>query len=92
MASADQSPPFTSTSGRIARISTSGCEVRLRRVAEAGLGDMTHAIGRAIPGTTIAIQRAGSDLYRASRVDLHRAWAELSFTMQGLREIGRAHV
>ncbi len=47
---------------------------------------MTHRIGRAVAGTAIRILHGGTECYRASRVDLHRAWAELSFTMQGLRD------
>jgi phosphoribosylformylglycinamidine synthase len=57
-----------------------------QRLTEAGLGDVTHVIGRAVPGETIRIARGGAEIYRASRVDLHRAWAELSATMQSLRD------
>jgi phosphoribosylformylglycinamidine synthase len=56
------------------------------RFASAGLGDLTHVIGRAAQGGTIRIASGGSECYRASRADLHRAWAELSYTMQSLRD------
>ena len=36
--------------------------------------------------TPMRIAQGGKECFRASRVDLHRAWAELSYTMQGLRD------
>ena len=53
----------------------------------AGLGGMTHAIGRAVPGADDSHRpRRRRVSIAASRVDLHRAWAELSYTMQSLRD------
>ena len=55
-------------------------------VEAAGLGDVTHAIGHARPGAEFVVTDAGQTIYRASRLDLHRAWAELSYAMQSLRD------
>jgi phosphoribosylformylglycinamidine synthase len=56
------------------------------RFEAAGLGGFTHVLGRAVPGATVRISSGGAECYRASRIDLHRAWAELSYTMQSLRD------
>ncbi|MFN7916921.1 MAG: phosphoribosylformylglycinamidine synthase [Vicinamibacterales bacterium] len=56
------------------------------RFAAAGLGAMTHRIGRATAGSQVRFTSHGEPCYEASRVDLHRAWSELSFTMQSLRD------
>jgi phosphoribosylformylglycinamidine synthase len=56
------------------------------RLTAAGLGSMTHRIGRATSGITVRVTRNDVEVYRASRVDLHRAWAELSYAMQSLRD------
>jgi phosphoribosylformylglycinamidine synthase len=56
------------------------------RFRDAGLGGMTHVIGRAVSGPSIRFTRNDDEVYSASRVDLHRAWAELSHTMQSLRD------
>jgi phosphoribosylformylglycinamidine synthase len=62
-----------------------GAEVRAR-FAATGLAAMLHGIGRPVPGDSVVISHVGAECYRASRVGLHRAWAELSFTMQSLRD------
>ena len=54
--------------------------------AAAGLGAHLHAIGRPGRGDTVRITRDGRELYANSRTALHRAWAELSFRMQSLRD------
>ena len=56
------------------------------RFAAAGLSAMVHDIGRATPGHTIRITNGRTEACRATRMALHRAWAELSYTMQSLRD------
>ncbi|HWB29934.1 MAG TPA: phosphoribosylformylglycinamidine synthase [Vicinamibacterales bacterium] len=77
---------FSEELGAVVQVRTTDLPAIVQRLQQAGLGDVTHVIGRAIPGDTIRITRDGTEIYRASRVDLHRAWAELSFTMQSLRD------
>jgi phosphoribosylformylglycinamidine synthase len=77
---------FSEELGVVVQVRAGDVATVTARLAAAGLGAMTHRIGRAVGGTTIRIASGGAECYRASRVDLHRAWAELSFTMQGLRD------
>jgi phosphoribosylformylglycinamidine synthase len=77
---------FSEELGAVIQVRADNVTAVVGRFEAAGLGDVTHAIGRAVPGGTIRIARDGEEIYRASRVDLHRAWAELSYTMQALRD------
>ncbi|MGE3956055.1 MAG: phosphoribosylformylglycinamidine synthase [Vicinamibacterales bacterium] len=77
---------FSEELGAVVQVRRADVEDVVSRFTAAGLGGMTHRIGRAVPGTTIRIAQGGTECYRASRVDLHRAWAELSYTMQSLRD------
>ncbi|MDR3352847.1 MAG: phosphoribosylformylglycinamidine synthase [Zoogloeaceae bacterium] len=43
-------------------------------------------VGHPNPDDEIRVVRNAKAVFRASRVDLHRAWAELSFTLQSLRD------
>jgi phosphoribosylformylglycinamidine synthase len=77
---------FTEELGAVVQVRTTDVPAVVQRLQAAGLGDITRVIGRAVAGETIRITRGGMEIYRASRVDLHRAWAELSATMQSLRD------
>ncbi len=52
----------------------------------AGLGPMTHAIGRPVAGEAIGIARRGQALARYTRSALLAAWSETSHAMQRLRD------
>ncbi len=45
-----------------------------------------HAIARIAGHDDVVVRRAGSELYRAPRVELRRKWSELTFRMQALRD------
>jgi phosphoribosylformylglycinamidine synthase len=45
-----------------------------------------HAIARIAQHDDVVVRRAGSELYRAPRVELRRKWSELTFRMQALRD------
>ncbi len=77
---------FSEELGAVVQVRTGDLDTVRERLGAAGLGGLAHAIGRAVPGATLRISRDGVEVYRASRTDLHRAWAELSYTMQGLRD------
>lgn len=77
---------FSEELGAVVQVRATDAVTVRERFASAGLGGVMHAIGRAVGGTTIRIASGGAECYRASRVDLHRAWAELSYTMQSLRD------
>jgi phosphoribosylformylglycinamidine synthase len=77
---------FSEELGAVIQVRAEDAAVVQTRFAEAGLSGIVHAIGRAVPGTAVRIGHGGKECFRASRVDLHRAWAELSYTMQSLRD------
>ncbi|MBS1818906.1 MAG: phosphoribosylformylglycinamidine synthase [Acidobacteria bacterium] len=77
---------FSEELGAVIQVRTADVAEVTRRLAAAGLASMTHVLGRPDPGTDIRIVFDSEECYRGSRVDLHRAWAELSFTMQSLRD------
>ena len=54
--------------------------------AGAGLAAEFVEIGRPAAGDTIRIDCGGAEIYRASRIDLHRAWSATTFRMQSLRD------
>jgi phosphoribosylformylglycinamidine synthase len=45
-----------------------------------------HAIARIAEHDDVVVRRAGTELYRAPRVELRRKWSELSYRMQALRD------
>jgi phosphoribosylformylglycinamidine synthase len=77
---------FNEELGAVIQVPAASVTAVVDRFAAAGLGGMTHRIGRAVPGGTVRVRRNDVEVYRASRVDLHRAWAELSYAMQSLRD------
>jgi phosphoribosylformylglycinamidine synthase len=77
---------FNEELGAVIQVRTPDLAPVVERLREGGLGDVTHVIGRAVPGASIRITRAGADIYGASRVNLHRTWAELSHAMQSRRD------
>jgi len=58
---------------------------RVRRVLDAH-GVAHGVVAHVAVHDDIVVSRAGEELYRASRVDLHRTWSELTFRLQALRD------
>ena len=77
---------FSEELGAVLQVRSADVPVVLERCAMAGLGAMTHRIGAVVPGQTVRVTAGDREIYTASRVDLHRAWAELSFAMQSRRD------
>ena len=77
---------FSEELGAVLQVAAPHVEAVRDRLSAAGLSSMTHVIGRARPGHDVSIRSGNREVYRASRVHLHRAWAELSFAMQSLRD------
>ena len=77
---------FSEELGAVLQVRTADVPVVVGRFAAAGLGAMTHRIGTATPGDTVRFSAHGSEVYRGSRVELHRAWAELSHAIQSRRD------
>ena len=77
---------FSEELGAVVQVRAADTATVKARFTAAGLGGVTHVVGRAVSGGTIRIASGGAECYRASRADLHRAWAELGYTMQSLRD------
>ena len=77
---------FNEELGAVLQVRTADVPTVRARFEAAGLGGMVHHIGKAVPGTILRFTTGKTEIYRASRVDLHRAWAELSFAMQSRRD------
>jgi len=77
---------FNEELGAVLQVRSADVPAVLARCAAVGLGVMTQRIGTAVPGATLRLRVGESEVYSASRVDLHRAWAELSFAMQSRRD------
>ncbi|MFT4977213.1 MAG: phosphoribosylformylglycinamidine synthase, partial [Myxococcota bacterium] len=54
--------------------------------ADAGLSGCTHRIGTTRDDGQIVITHGGAVVLDASRITLHRAWGEVSYRMQSLRD------
>ena len=77
---------FSEELGAVLQVRTADVPVVVGRFAAAGLGAMTHCIGTATTGDTVRFSAHGGEVYRGSRVELHRAWAELSHAIQSRRD------
>jgi phosphoribosylformylglycinamidine synthase len=61
--------------------------LRVREALDAhGIGVLSHAFGRAVPGDRVVLRNAGRVLLDASRSALRATWAETSHRMQRLRD------
>jgi phosphoribosylformylglycinamidine synthase len=77
---------FSEELGAVLQVRAADLDDVLGRFAAAGLGGITHRIGAAVSGETVRFTSRGTEVYHGSRVDLHRAWAELSYAMQSRRD------
>jgi hypothetical protein len=50
------------------------------------MGEHMRVVGRPVPGARCSLSANGREVHRASRIDLHRCWSEVSFRMQSLRD------
>ncbi len=55
-------------------------------LAEFGLNDLCHNVGKPIAEPVIRVERNGEPLFAGSRVDLHRAWSETTWRLQSMRD------
>jgi phosphoribosylformylglycinamidine synthase len=77
---------FAEELGAIVQIRARDEAAVLARLAEHGLGALSHRIGAPRGGDDIDIRVAGRPALRHSRRTLQRGWAETSFRMQSLRD------
>jgi phosphoribosylformylglycinamidine synthase len=77
---------FAEEAGAVMQVRRADLAAVREHFARAGLDRHLHLIGRAVQGPDIVLRRGAQELYRETRVGLHRAWAELSWRMQRLRD------
>ena len=77
---------FSEELGAVIQVRAADIPTVVDRLDTAGLRSMTHRIGRATAGDDVRISRGAVELFRSSRVALHRTWAELSYAMQSARD------
>jgi phosphoribosylformylglycinamidine synthase len=58
----------------------------LERLAQAGLADRVHAIGRVTAEDAVRIRVGGAPAIDATRTALRRAWSETTFRLQSMRD------
>ncbi|HSN40757.1 MAG TPA: phosphoribosylformylglycinamidine synthase, partial [Burkholderiales bacterium] len=58
----------------------------LEAFASRGMGALCHVIGEVNAGDMLHIAFSGREVFRDSRVNLHRAWSETTYHMQRLRD------
>jgi phosphoribosylformylglycinamidine synthase len=59
----------------------------MRSLSSAGLGSgISHVIGEVNAGDMLIVSENGVEVFRDSRVNLHRAWSETTYRMQRLRD------
>ncbi|MEJ2687734.1 MAG: phosphoribosylformylglycinamidine synthase subunit PurQ [Gammaproteobacteria bacterium] len=76
---------FTEELGAVLQVRHADTDTVLETLREAGLGRHCHVIGRPTEGDRIVFTHDGRELLAEARVDLHRAWARTSYSMQALR-------
>jgi len=77
---------FAEELGAVIQVSST-CLDQVRTVlARHGLGEHMRVVGRPVPGAMFSLSANGREVHRASRIDLHRCWSEVSFRMQSLRD------
>jgi len=77
---------FSEEAGAVVQIGDGDVKGLLARVAELGLADCVHALGRAVPGDTVTVRDGGTVLIDDSRARLQQLWSRTSYEIQALRD------
>ncbi len=77
---------FAEEPGAVVQVADAQVADALALFERHGLGGCVRAVARPVAGARITIRAAGGPVLEASRIDLHRAWSEVSFRMQQLRD------
>ncbi|MGC9456561.1 MAG: phosphoribosylformylglycinamidine synthase [Halothiobacillaceae bacterium] len=77
---------FSEELGAVVQVRARECESVLLRLAEVGLADMVHRIGKPTDDDRIVVRWEGKTLLDAERIDLQRRWSATSHQMQRLRD------
>ncbi|HUY83045.1 MAG TPA: phosphoribosylformylglycinamidine synthase, partial [Steroidobacteraceae bacterium] len=77
---------FAEEPGAILQIAEDRLDEALALLERHGLGGCARAIARPLAGDRITLRAGGRRLLAESRIDLQRAWSEVTFHMQRLRD------
>ncbi len=77
---------FTEELGAVLQVHAADVNAVREASAVSGLADCVQVIGRVTGDARLTILAGGREIYRASRVELHRAWSETTYRMQQLRD------
>ncbi|PKQ80317.1 phosphoribosylformylglycinamidine synthase [Aeromonas sobria] len=77
---------FNEELGAVIQVRREDKEAVMTLLAGHGLAACSHVLGTVREGDLITLQRAGQELYRASRTALRTIWGETSWQMQRLRD------
>ncbi|HRZ24462.1 MAG TPA: phosphoribosylformylglycinamidine synthase, partial [Candidatus Contendobacter sp.] len=77
---------FAEELGAVLQVRARDRRLVLARLAAAGLGECSHAIGAPNGEDRLIIRYAGEIVFAASRAELRRLWSETSYRMQTLRD------
>jgi len=77
---------FAEELGCVVQVAAARVEEALMILLRHGFGASTRDIGRPVEGSGIEVRVDGREVYRGSRVDLHRCWSEVSYRIQALRD------
>ena len=82
----DLSALFSEELGAVIQIRRADLGAVLQTLAVHGLGWLTRVIGEPTGDGVIRFLRAGVEVYGANRFDLQRAWSEVTYRLQALRD------
>jgi phosphoribosylformylglycinamidine synthase len=77
---------FAEELGVVIQVATSGLDAARAVLARHGLGDYTRLVGRPLPGDAVHVRANANVVFTGSRTALQRAWSEVSFHLQALRD------
>ncbi|MDB5812167.1 MAG: phosphoribosylformylglycinamidine synthase [Betaproteobacteria bacterium] len=77
---------FNEELGAVVQISASDLPLVKEAFSKNGLAGSFIEIGRPVAGDIISMSAGGAEIYRASRIELHRAWSATTHQMQSLRD------
>ena len=77
---------FSEEAGAVLQVRDGDVKGLLARVAELGLAECVHALGRAVPGDTVTVRDGGAVLIDDSRARLQQLWSRTSYEIQALRD------
>jgi phosphoribosylformylglycinamidine synthase len=77
---------FAEELGAVLQVSAARVSDAQEILARHRLAPLTRDIGEPLAGADVRVHIGGRRVYRASRLDLHRRWSEVSFRIQEMRD------